>query len=143
MLLNVVLVYTYYTDIESGKQIIKAKVRRQKKIAPWLVVGGARVAFVAGRYIFRRIIAKRITRNGFRLTKQYIRRGTYKNGYRQALRDFSTFKPRNVKSFVNKVSIILLDEKKNLRTIFLIVLIFRFFNVHFKLFIRYEILYLQ
>lgn len=59
-----------------------------------MAAAGARVAWTAGRALFRSLAksAPRITTSSGKLTKQYIKRG----GFESAKRDFHRFKPTKV-----------------------------------------------
>lgn len=75
-----------------GKQTLKER-HRIKRVDPVLAAAGARVAWTAGRALFRSLAsAPRITTSSGKLTKQYFKRG----GFESAKRDFHRFKPTKV-----------------------------------------------
>ncbi|KAK3108173.1 hypothetical protein FSP39_002647 [Pinctada imbricata] len=81
-------------DIRAGKKALEDEENSNGKRALPLAPIAARVAWVAGRRLFRSALTRFkpiLTRSGKRLTKQYRKRGSY----RTAVRDFNSLRPTN------------------------------------------------
>ena len=92
------------TDEHVAKKLVQDKLAlysqgprlRRKRIAP--LVG--RAAFAVGRALFRRFARGRVTRSGSRVTRHYSRPGNYQD----AVRDFNSLRPDNVRTFQGRIS---------------------------------------
>lgn len=77
-------------DIWTGKQILKKRHRIKRS---------ARVLWIAARELFKSLkTARRFSKNGGDITKQYYKKG----GFKEAYEDFKSFEPTNIKEFWGK-----------------------------------------
>lgn len=77
-------------DIWTGKQILKKRHRIKRY---------ARFLWIAARQLFKSLkTARRFSKNGGKITKQYFKKG----GFKEAYEDFKSFKPTNIKEFRGK-----------------------------------------